>query len=191
MEFWEKRVFDHLEVIKKVAGDAALLGVVNRVSNLIVKAFRSGGKLLLCGNGGSAADAQHFAAELVCRFLLDRKPLNAEALSVNSSSLTAIGNDYSYDAVFERQVEAKGQKGDVLIGISTSGNSRNVVKALEKGKEIGMITVALTGANRESAVCKAADYSIAVPSKSTPRIQEAHSLIEHMICEYIEKELFG
>ena len=173
-----------------LSSNEALLGNIEKAADIIVKAYQGGGKLLLCGNGGSAADSQHIAAELVSRFYRERKALDAEALTVNSSSITAIGNDYSYDSVFSRQVEAKGRKGDVLIGISTSGNSPNVIKAIEKGNEIGMITVGLTGSRKEAAINKSASIVIGVPSSVTPRIQEMHILIGHMICEYIEEKLF-
>jgi len=156
----------------------------------MVSTLRAGGRVLLCGNGGSATDAQHIAAELVGRFGKNRPALDAEALTVNTASLTAIGNDFGFDQVFSRQVEAKGRKGDVLVGITTSGNSPNVIRAMEKGKEKGLTLIGLTGANREAAIVKAADVVVAVPSAVTPRIQEAHILIGHMWCEHIERSLF-
>lgn len=186
----KKIISENLAVINRLKEDGELLGKIEQVSQTIIEAYRNGGKLLICGNGGSAADSQHIAAELVGRFLLERKPLNAEALSVNTSSLTAIGNDYGYDAIFSRQVMAKGKAGDVLIGISTSGGSKNVVEAMKVAKKNGLATVGFTGESSRSEICALADICIAVPSKSTPRIQEAHILIGHIICEYVEKTLF-
>ncbi len=144
----------------------------------IINAYKRGRKVLLCGNGGSAADAQHIAAELSGKFYIDRDPLFAEALHVNTSYLTAVANDYSYDEVFSRLVKAKGKKGDVLVAISTSGRSRNVIKAIEAANEIGMITVGLTGKSGGR-------------MNDVPRIQEAHIMIGHIICEIVERELFN
>lgn len=160
------------------------------VCDELVRAFRQDKKALLCGNGGSAADAQHIAAELSGKFYLDRAPLFAEALHGNTSYLTAVANDYSFDEIFARLVRAKGRERDVLIGISTSGKSRNVINALEAANEIGMVTVGLTGASggNMAGLCK---YLVQVPSIDTPRIQEAHILIGHVICEIVEKELFS
>jgi D-sedoheptulose 7-phosphate isomerase len=154
-----------------------------------VAAFQSDKKMLFCGNGGSASDAQHIAAELSGRFYADRPPLYAEALHVNSSFMTAVANDYGYEATYARMVEAKGRKGDILVGISTSGNSPNVVKAIQKAKEIGMTTVGFTGKNGGEMrdIC---DIMICAPSDDTPRIQEAHILVGHIICQLIEQEMF-
>tara|TARA_B110000459_G_scaffold105996_1_gene117739 strand:- start:117 stop:674 length:558 start_codon:yes stop_codon:yes gene_type:complete len=154
-----------------------------------VIAFQSDKKMLFCGNGGSASDAQHIAAELSGRFYTDRPPLYAEALHVNSSFMTAVANDYGYEATYARMVEAAGKEGDVLIGISTSGNSPNVVRAMKKAKEIGMFTVGFTGENggKMKGIC---DVMICIPSEDTPRIQEAHILIGHIICQLIEEEMF-
>ncbi len=163
--------------------------LIKKVIEACLSAFRNGGKVLLCGNGGSAADAQHIAAELSGRFNYDRPPLYAEALNINTSFITAVANDYSFENIYSRMVTAAGRKGDVLIGISTSGNSPNVVNALEEGKKTGMITVALTGSN-EGKVDHIADMCIKVPSKDTARIQETHILIGHVICEEIESILF-
>ncbi|HYM19224.1 MAG TPA: D-sedoheptulose 7-phosphate isomerase [Micropepsaceae bacterium] len=151
----------------------------------IVERMRRGGKLMFCGNGGSAADAQHLAAELQGRYLRERSPLAAIALTANTSTLTAVGNDYGYGQVFARQVRALGKPEDVLIAISTSGNSRNVIEALEVAKAIGMFTVGLTGASG-GAVRGICDALIRVPSDRTPRIQEMHIGVGHMICEIIE-----
>ena len=165
------------------------MSIISKVSQEIIQAFKNDKKVLLCGNGGSAADAQHIAAELSGRFYFDREPLFAEALHVNTSYLTAVANDYSYDEVFSRLVKAKGRTGDVLIGISTSGNSKNVIKAIEVANEIGMISVGMTGktGGKMKDIC---EHLINVPSTDTPRIQEAHIMIGHIICEIVEKVLF-
>lgn len=156
-----------------------------KAAQLISDRLRSGKRIFLCGNGGSAADAQHMAAELSGRFLRERKALDAIALNCNSSAITAIGNDYSFEDIFVRQIEAHGRDGDVLIAISTSGNSINILKAVVKAKEMGLATIGLTG-DSGGEVGKIADLLIDVPSSSTPRIQEMHLLIEHTICEMIE-----
>ena len=186
----QERIDEHLEVIGLLKNDSKFLIKLSEISNVITDCFKSGGKLLICGNGGSAADAQHIATEFVSRFLIERKALDAEALTVNTSSLTAIGNDYSFDKVFSRQIEAKGTTGDVLIAISTSGNSNNVVEAVKTAQNIGMKTIGFSGNNRNSLICKSSDYCICVPSNSTPRIQETHILIGHIICEVVERNLF-
>ena len=154
-----------------------------------VIAFQSDKKMLFCGNGGSASDAQHIAAELSGKFYADRPPLYAEALHVNPSFMTAVANDYGYEATFSRMVEAAGKKGDILVGISTSGNSPNVVKAIQKAKELGMKTVGFTGKNG-GAMRDICDIMICVPSNDTPRVQEAHILVGHIICQLIEQEMF-
>ena len=186
----KKIILSSIQVKQEIMNDLNLLSVISQVADVIVDAFKNDKKVLLCGNGGSAADAQHIAAELSGRFYFDRPPLFAEALHVNTSYLTAVANDYSYDDVFARLVLAKGRAGDVLIGISTSGNSMNVVKAIETANSIGMITVGMTGIDggKMKGICK---YLINVPSKDTPRIQEAHIMIGHIICEIVERKLFG
>ncbi|NOY49808.1 MAG: D-sedoheptulose 7-phosphate isomerase [Chlorobi bacterium] len=165
------------------------LDKISLIANECVLAFNSGGKVLFCGNGGSASDAQHLAAELSGRFEIDRAPLYAEALHVNSSYITAVANDYSYDMVYSRMVEAAGKPGDVLIGITTSGNSSNVVKAMEKAGEIGMRCFGLSGSDggKMNDVC---DINIVVPSDNTARIQETHILIGHIVCQIIENKIF-
>lgn len=188
--FWKDKVIEHIEVVGALLHDEAVLANIVKAGEVIVDAYKNGCKLLICGNGGSAADSQHIATELVSKFLIERKAIDAEALSVNTSTLTAIGNDYTFDTVFSRQVEAKGKKGDVLLAISTSGNSRNIIEAIKVGKEMGLVTIGMTGSNKESLICKTSDYCIAVPSNHTPRIQEAHIMIGHMLCEFIEQELF-
>lgn len=162
------------------------------IQNIVTKsmsAFKRDKKMLLCGNGGSASDAQHIAAELSGRFYTDRPPLYAEALHVNSSYMTAVANDYGYEETYSRMVEASGRKGDILIGISTSGNSPNIVKALKKAKDKEMLTIGFTGRSggEMNAIC---DIIIKVPSDDTARIQEAHILIGHIICQLIEEEMF-
>jgi D-sedoheptulose 7-phosphate isomerase len=160
------------------------------VAERIIRAYKKGNKALLFGNGGSAADAQHIAAEFVGRFYLERSALPAQALTVDTSSLTAIGNDYAYDQIFSRQIEAFGQAGDVAIGISTSGNSRNVIEALRAAKRKGMVAVGMTGESGGRLKAEV-DYCICVPSRDTPRIQEAHILVGHILCELVEQALFG
>jgi len=178
-----------IETKRKILEDEALLQRIGAVTGAVVAAFRSGNKVLFCGNGGSAADAQHLAAEFSGRFYTDRDPLPSEALHVNTSYLTAVANDYSYDVVYSRLVKGMGKKGDVLVGLSTSGNSVNIVKAIEQAHEIGMITVGFTGADggKMKDLC---DYLINVPSKDTPRIQESHIMIGHIICQLAEEQLF-
>lgn len=189
--YFRDRIGEHINVIEILHRDKAFYSSIHESAKVLVETFKAGGKLLICGNGGSAADSQHIATELVSRFFMERRALDAEALTVNTSSLTAIGNDYSFDNVFSRQVEAKGKKGDVLMAITTSGNSKNIIEAVKAAKSIGMYTIGLTGKNKECALFKASDLCICVPSASTPRIQEAHILIGHIMCEFIEKELFS
>jgi len=179
-----------IQLKQNILENSELLSKISQVSQEIINAFKNDKKLLLCGNGGSAADAQHIAAELSGRFYFDRDPLFAEALHVNTSYITAVANDYSYDEVYSRLVKAKGRAGDILIGISTSGNSKNVIKAIEVANEIGMISVGMTGetGGKMKDICK---YLINVPSNDTPRIQEVHIMIGHIICEIVEKELFN
>lgn len=168
-----------------------LLEKITQVAKLCVAIYKnSSNKTILAGNGGSAADAQHIAAELVGRYGFDRPSLPSLALTTDTSNLTAIGNDYGYDKVFSRQLEGMGMKGDIFIGISTSGNSQNIINAFEVAKKKGITTVALVGRDGGE-MAKRADYAIVVPSNSTPRIQESHILIGHIICDIIEKEVFA
>ncbi len=169
--------------------DPVLMGTIEKVTTIVAAAFRAGNKVLFCGNGGSAADAQHLAAEFSGRFYTDRDPLPSEALHCNSSYLTAVANDYGYDVVYSRIVKGMGKPGDVLIGLSTSGNSVNIMKAMEQAAEIGMINVVLTGESGGK-LRNMCDYLINVPSSDTPRIQESHIMIGHIICELVETELF-
>ncbi len=178
-----------IDTKQRVLEDPNMLHVIENITLAMISCFKNDGQVLFCGNGGSAADAQHIAAEFSGRFYFDRDPLNAEALHVNTSYLTAVGNDYSYDEIYARMVKARGRKGDILVGISTSGNSGNVVRALEVAKEQGMITVGFTG--EAGGKTKAlADYLVNIPSDDTPRIQECHILVGHIICELVEKTLF-
>ncbi len=167
-----------------------LLNKIVEVSKLCVELYKGSNKTILAGNGGSAADAQHIAAELVGRYGFDRPSIPSLALTTDTSNLTAIGNDYGYDKVFSRQLEGMGQKDDIFIGISTSGNSKNIINAFKSAKDKGITTVALVG--RDGGImAKIADYALIVPSESTPRIQESHILIGHIICDIIEKEIFS
>jgi len=181
---------ESIRLREMMLNDASFAVNFSRASALLIDAFRSDKKVLFCGNGGSAADAQHISAELSGRFKQDRKPLFAVALHVNSSYMTAVANDYGYDEVYERMTEAMGRSGDVLVGLSTSGNSKNVVKAMEKARSIGMSTIALLG-EKEGAMAGLADVVIHVPSTDTARIQELHITLGDVLCEEIESELFG
>ena len=176
-------------VKQTIVGNTHLVCTIAQVSELMIDAFRMGGKAILFGNGGSAADAQHIAAEFVGRFAFDRPALPALALSVNTSCITAIGNDYGFDLVFSRQIEALGRRGDVAVGISTSGQSQNVLQAVVTARKMGLGTVGLTGSNG-SMLASAVDHCICVPSSETPRIQECHILIGHIISELVEQALF-
>lgn len=169
--------------------DKKLLNNITLVINKVTSCFQENGQVLFCGNGGSAADAQHLAAELSGKFYMDRKPLNAEALHVNSSYITAVSNDFSFDEAYARNIEAKGKKGDILIAISTSGNSKNIVNALQRAKKIGLTTIGLTGKSGGE-LNELCDITLKIPSTDTPRIQECHILIGHIICEEVEKALF-
>ena len=178
-----------IDTKNRVLSDQTLIDTVAQVAEAMTIAFKNDKKVLFCGNGGSAADAQHLAAEFSCRFYYDRPPLYSEALHVNSSYVTAVGNDYSYDVIYSRMIQAMGREGDVLVGISTSGNSTNVVKALEVANQLGMITVAMTGetGGKMKGVSK---FLLNIPSKDTPRIQECHILLGHILCEIVEANVF-
>lgn len=179
-----------LRVKQSFLADTDTQQILQNCVEVMVKTFRSDGKVLFCGNGGSAADAQHIAAELSGRFYTDREPLYAEALHVNSSYLTAVANDYSYEEVFARMVRACGRKGDILVGLSTSGNSKNVLKAMQDARDRGMITIGLTG-QKGGAMRDLSDFLLTAPSNDTPRIQECHILMGHILCQLVEEELFG
>ena len=186
----QKRIQASIDVKTRLLDDSALLEKVAAVAAVMTQAFRVGNRAFFCGNGGSAADAQHLAAELSGRFYLDRHALPAEALHCNTSYLTAIANDYSYDVVYERLVQGTMQKGDVLLGFSTSGNSINIVRAFEAAKEKGVVTVGFTG-QTGGTLKTASDYLFNIPSADTPRIQESHILLGHIICEIVEEQYFG
>jgi len=181
---------ESIKIKQYVLDDQHLISIIDIVAEEIINAFRHDKKVLLCGNGGSAADAQHLAAELSGRFYIDRPPLFAEALHFNTSYLTAVANDYSFDEVYARLVRAKGRPEDVLIAISASGNSLNIIKAINVARELDMIVVGFTGqtGGRMASLC---NYLINIPSQDTARIQEAHILIGHIICEIVERELFS
>jgi D-sedoheptulose 7-phosphate isomerase len=175
--------------LAKMAADVELQSTVSAVALACVKALRAGGKVLFCGNGGSAADAQHLAGEFISRFNYDRAPLAGIALTTDTSVLTDIGNDYGYECVFQRQVLGLGRPGDVLVGISTSGRSKNILLALEAGRKMGMVTVGMTGNQRE-AIEQLADLCIRIPSNSTPKIQEGHIVMGHALCGLVESWMF-
>ncbi len=181
---------ESISVKTSILNNEELLFQIEEAAQVIIKAYKNKNKTLLAGNGGSAADAQHIAGEFVSRFYFDRPGLPSIALTTDTSIITAIGNDYGYDKLFSRQVQANGQAGDVFIGISTSGNSQNIVEALKKCREKGIITIGLTG-EKTGDMDSLCDICIKVPSKETPRIQECHILIGHIICCLVEEEIFG
>jgi D-sedoheptulose 7-phosphate isomerase len=178
------------KVKTQMSQDPAIVALLADIAGRIVESLRGGGKVLICGNGGSAADAQHIAAELVGKFYLVRAPLPAVSLTTNTSSITAVGNDFSFDDIFEKQVRGLGRRGDVAIGISTSGNSENVIRALDAAREDGLVTVGFTGA-KGGRLVDHADLCLRVPSDDTPRIQEAHITAGHIVCELVEAAMFA
>ena len=184
-KIFQSALAEHLEVIKALTDQQRVL---DQIASEMVLAIRMGGKILWCGNGGSAADAQHLNGQLVVRFRYDRAGIPSIALSTDTSILTAASNNYGYEHIFQRQVETLARKGDVVVAISTSGNSRNVFLALEAARKLGAVTVAFTGKGG-GLIAKAADFLFEVPSNDTPRIQEAHILAGHVLCEILEKEL--
>ena len=186
----KKQIEDSIQTKQKLLENIEVTDSIFEAVNAVIEAYKRGNKTLIAGNGGSAADAQHIAAEFVSRFYFDRPGIPSIALTTDTSIITAIGNDYGYERLFARQVEANGAKGDIFIGISTSGNSANVIEALKACKEKGITTIGLTGESggKMSDIC---DIIIKVPSSSTPRIQESHILIGHIICASVEEELFG
>jgi len=183
-------ITDSISVKQKILENAVLVNTIREVADECIAAYRRGNRVLLAGNGGSAADAQHIAAEFVSRYAFDRPGLASIAFTTDTSMLTAISNDYGYEQVFRRQLEANGRQGDVFFGISTSGNSPNVLNALRRAREIGIVTVGLTGQGgmKMQSLC---DYCLQVPSMKTPRIQESHIMIGHIICGIVEDTLFG
>jgi len=190
IEYIKREVAASAETKQKILNDERFIAKIAEVAKACLDVYHSSKKTMLAGNGGSAADAQHIAAELVGRYGFDRPSIPSLALTTDTSNLTAIGNDYGYDKVFSRQVEGMGQEGDLFIGISTSGNSQNIIAAFESAKAKGITTVALTGRDGGK-MAQMADYALIVPSNATPRIQESHILIGHILCDIIEKELFG
>jgi len=188
LNYIEEIIRDSIAVKQQLLGSPALLENINRVAALSLLAYKNGKKILIAGNGGSAGDAQHIAAELVARFEFDRPGLPSIALTTDTSMLTAIGNDYGYDQVFARQIEAQAVEGDIFIGITTSGNSKNIVSAMEAAKAKGVINVALCGQGGK--VFDLADEVLSVPSDCTARIQESHIMIGHILCGVIEKGMF-
>ncbi len=185
-----QRIQQAIELKTKILSDGDLIERIREAAELIIIAYRSGNKTLFCGNGGSAADAQHLAAELSGKFYLDRPPIHAEACHGNSSFITAVSNDYGFDKAYARYIQAVGKKGDVFFAISTSGASENIVQAIGEARSSGLKCICLTGATG-GRMTELADILINVPSTDTPRIQEAHILIGHIICELVESELFG
>ncbi|CAN7239494.1 D-sedoheptulose-7-phosphate isomerase [Paenibacillus sp. LjRoot56] len=179
-----------MEIKRAISKDSDILRLIEQAARNMIEVYRNGNKIMLGGNGGSAADAQHIAGEFVSRFYFDRPGLPCIALTTDSSILTAIGNDYGYEQLFARQIQANGQRGDIFIGISTSGNSPNVIRGLEMCRAMGITTIGLTGESggRMAALC---DICIRIPSQETPRIQEAHILIGHILCAIVEESIFG
>ncbi len=179
-----------IQVKQDILANGQMAATIEKVISVITQAFKNGNSVYFAGNGGSAADAQHLAAEFSGRFYKDRKALPSEALHCNTSYLTAVANDYSYDVIYSRLLEGLAKPGDILVGLSTSGNSGNIVKAFEKSKELKVITIGFTGA-AGGKMKEVSDYLINVPSTDTPRIQESHILVGHIICELVEKNIFG
>ena len=181
---------DSIRNFSNISNDEHMISLIEQISDIIISALDNKNKLLLCGNGGSAADAQHIAAELSGRFEMDRKALNAQALHVNSSYLTAVANDYGFEDVYSRMIEASAKSGDVLIALSTSGNSKNVINAIKKANQMQMVTIGFSGSDGGimKDLCK---YNLIIPSDNTARIQEAHILVGHVICKLIEQKIFS
>ncbi len=189
MEKIKKIIQASIDTKQQILQNEELLSVIEKIVDVITNAFKNGNRVYFCGNGGSAADAQHLAAEFSGRFYTDRKALPAEALHCNTSYLTAVANDYGYDVVYSRMIDGIGKSGDVLLGLSTSGNSANIVKAFETSKEKKMITVAFTGMTGGQ-MKSVSDYLINIPSTDTPRIQESHIMLGHIICQLVEEKMY-
>lgn len=188
-DYIRQQVKDSIETKQKFLADEKNIELLDTIAAELIAAYRAGKKTLIAGNGGSAADAQHIAAEFVSRFYFDRPALASIALTTDTSALTAIGNDYGYELLFSRQLEANGQAGDFYIAISTSGNSPNILKSLESAKKLGIKTIGFTGASGGK-MKNLVDYCVCIPSNETPRIQECHILVGHILCAAVEKELF-
>lgn len=189
-DYLRAEVSRSVEVMQAILADTALIETVDRIAVAITDAIANGGKVMFCGNGGSAGDSQHLAAELVGKLVFDRPAMAGMALTVDTSALTAVGNDFGYEYVFSRQVEGLGRAGDVLVGISTSGRSKNVVKAMESARQRGIVTIAMTGATR-GPMADLADYWLAIPATETPKIQEGHIVLGHVFCAMVEQEIHG
>lgn len=186
----EEMISQSIAAKQAVLADKELLATVDEIAQHCIEVFQADGKVLFCGNGGSAADAQHLATELSGRFYFDRPPLFSEALNANTAFITAVGNDYGFDHIFARMAKAAGRVGDVLFALSTSGNSPNVLNAIEAAREIGMKTVGMTGLKGGKMLGKC-DWIIRIPSSDTPRIQECHMMLGHLVCELVEEGIFG
>lgn len=186
----QKDIKELSDLIYAILNDQEWIGQINAVSDLVVNAYRNDNKTIFCGNGGSSAEAEHLAAELSGKFKLERAPIAAEACHVNSSFVTAVANDYNFTKVYARYIEAFGKKGDVLLGLSTSGTSANIVEAFKKARELGLVTIAFTG-KTGGQIAELSDVCLKVPSGNVARIQEVHLLIGHIVCENVERELFG
>jgi len=189
MDTITRSISDSIAAKQAILNNPELLQTIQEVADTMITALRSGNRVLWCGNGGSAADAQHLAAELSGRFYYDRPPLNSEALHCNTSYLTAVANDYGYELIYSRMIDGACKQGDLLVGISTSGNSKNILNAFRKAKELGVVTVAMTG-KTGGEMRQVADYLLNVPSMDTPRIQESHIMLGHIICEIVEAQMF-
>lgn len=185
-----KAIQNSISVKQQILQDTELIDRIALIVSQMVKTLKNGGKIYFCGNGGSAADAQHLAAELSGRFYFDREPLNAEALHCNTSYLTAVANDYGYDEVYARLLKGTARNGDLLVALSTSGNSANILKTCKVAREMGVFVVGMTGVSGGD-LKKYSDILLNVPSSDTPRIQEAHIMLGHILCEHVEKEIFG
>lgn len=185
-----EKINETQQVLQAMAADSTLQTKLEQTALACIQCLRAGGKILLAGNGGSAADAQHIAGEFVSRFAFDRPGLPAIALTTDTSILTAIGNDYGYEKLFARQIQAHGQKGDVFIGYTTSGKSPNILLALEEARMRGLVTIGLTG-NRGGPIGKLCDHVLDIPSADTPRIQEGHAVLGHILCGLVEEAIFG
>jgi D-sedoheptulose 7-phosphate isomerase len=186
----ENSIKESAEIKNKILNNKNFIENILLISNVLISCFKNNNKVLFCGNGGSAADAQHLSAELSGRFKIDREPLDAEALHVNTSYITAVANDYSYDEIFSRLIKAKGKSGDILVGLSTSGNSKNIINAFIEAKKKNMITISLTG-GKINKLEELSDFCLKVPSEDTARIQECHIMIGHIICDIVEKGIFN
>ena len=188
--FIENYIQKSKETKELILTNASIISEIEEIASVIIEAYKNGKKVLTAGNGGSAGDAQHLAAELVSKFLLERPALSAIALTTNTSILTSVGNDYDHELVFARQISAHANKGDVFIAISTSGESKNILRAVEEAKKRGMTVIGLTG-QKAASIDKMCDYLIKVPSAETPIIQESHLMLEHLICAIIERQMYN